>query len=277
MAAEKMLSPKDDQNVPEAVKLLKAIVCLATKADKFDKPDERLRLKDLVLYGAICDGMLGVALELASDLSTIVRRALKSAFILFYMYRRHGTALMPAQSYSDYQRIVKELVIVVAKTQLLVKVDGKARNLHPFQLGTDRQETQFCGVRTLTADRNVDAESLPERLSAEMQIREVFEKNPEWDRGSRRLGTETDDKVNVKSVTGCRDVAFVNLRDCYDGGLHDAIAELNEHDDYDVDLNDFVPEEPGANLLKPRGEHVGVTLSSADQRRACARARGTYQ
>ena len=75
--ADRMLKPKDDQSVPEAVALCRAIVALPQKAATLERPDEKLRATDLALWAAMVDGMLAVALELESDLSSIVRRALQ--------------------------------------------------------------------------------------------------------------------------------------------------------------------------------------------------------
>ena len=66
-----------------------------------------------------------------------------------------------------------------------------------MELGTDRQERQFAGVRCLTHNRAVDMKSLPERLSAEAQMREVYERHPRWEPSSRRFSA-TSDHVNVR-------------------------------------------------------------------------------
>jgi hypothetical protein len=54
-----------------------------------------------VLWGAIVDGLLAIVLDLTSSLSNILRAALKSAAVLFVLYRRHHTKLMPSQLYHD--------------------------------------------------------------------------------------------------------------------------------------------------------------------------------
>ena len=155
------------------------------------------------------------------------RKALKSSFVLLVAFRRHGTALCPSQLYHDFQRTVKDLVLLVAKVQVAVDAGTlHYSKLHCSQIGSDREENLFSDVRTITHDRSVDMSSLGERLSAAMQVREAFAALPHADRGSRRLGNQTDDRVNPKSTTGCRDVKRVDLRACYDGAVADAVAKV---------------------------------------------------
>ena len=270
---KRMLTPSDDQNVPEAVQLLRAILDIRSfPPTNCGDQAARAALPDFVLLGHVIEGMLLLPLDLDHNLDVITRSVLKSGFVLFHLYRRHRIRLMPAQLYHDWQRIVKELVILIAKMQVAARNDGVFDNenvncdFHPFQIGTDRQENQFRLVRTLTHNRNVDAATLPDRLSAVMQISDALEAHPEWDRGSRRLATETDDKINVKSIKGDRDVRCVNLDHCYDGAMRDALSALNAHPHYrHLSLEDFGFDDTiGINLLKPHGNHVGVSTANAN-------------
>jgi hypothetical protein len=163
-----------------------------------------------VLWGEIVDGLLAIVLDLTSSLSKILRVAVKSAAVLFILYRRHRTKLMPSQLYHDTQCIFNDILICVAKMQVALD-DGTLddHDFYSFQPGSDRQEQQFSGVRTLTHQRNVDMIMLAQRLSAQTQMDAVFEEHPDWNRGSRRLGTAVD-HVNTKSTTGCHDVRLVD-------------------------------------------------------------------
>ena len=265
--AERVFTPLDDQSVPEAVACLRALLALPGAAAQIDLgADEKMRVADLTIWAEIAEGMLLIAHDLASDLSTILRKALKSSFVLLVAFRRHGTALCPSQLYHDFQRTVKDLVLLVAKVQVAVDAGTlHYSKLHCSQIGSDREENLFSDVRTITHDRSVDMSSLGERLSAAMQVREAFAALPHADRGSRRLGNQTDDRVNPKSTTGCRDVKRVDLRACYDGAAADAVAVLKSHGAYDtVTLADFRGDGAQFNLLKPHGVHVGVSLGTEE-------------
>ena len=260
------LTPKDDQSVPEAVALLKAILGLKEKT----LPDECLELKsqmqDLILWGDIYEGVMMPAIELKASLTDILKGMSKSAHLMFLVYRRHGTAAMTAQVYHDFQACVKDLYITVGKAQVYLAANViQEDTIHPFQFGSDRQEQQFSGVRCLTHNRAVDMKSLPERLSADGQMRCVFERHPKWERGSRRL-SESSDHINVKSTTGDRSVVGIDLQDAFEDGRAQAITASNAHGEWDgVSQADFANfEERGVTLLKPKGEHVGVTLTAAD-------------
>lgn len=212
-------------------------------------------------------GSLGTGLGLESDLSIIMRDLSKSSHMLFIMYRRHGIALCPAQLYNDFQCTVKDYYVTLAKIKHgFEKGVLASADFHPYQLGTDRQELQFGGVRTLTHDRSVDMQRLPDRLSAATQMEDIFERNPEWKRASRRLSTGANDHINVRSTTGSRSTVDVDVRNCWEGGRADAVAALNAHPAYSVSVQTFIDAaaEPGVTMVRPRGVLVGVKLLSEE-------------
>ena len=129
--------------------------------------------------------------------------------LVFKIYFEHGTKAMPGQLYHDLQRSINDLFQSVARVQS--DPTNKPRRLFTFQLGTDRQEVEFAGVRTENHNRSMTATRLPESLSHELQIRSVFSTNAAFrERGSRRLG-HSNDHVNARSTDGDRDVDVVNL------------------------------------------------------------------
>ena len=130
----KMLTPKDDQNVPEAAKLLRAILSLKDKP----LPDDvtlHMPVHDLILWGEIYNGILMPAIGLHSDLTSILKSMATSAHIMFLVYRRHETKAMTAQVYHDYQACVKDVFIMVAKAQIHLEAGTiQEETLHPFQV-----------------------------------------------------------------------------------------------------------------------------------------------
>lgn len=208
------------------------------------------------------------AIELVRDLSGILRATSKSAHMFLLMYRRHGTALCSAQLFNDYQCCAKDLFATVAKTQI-GNAEGviSSWDFHPYHAGSDRQEQQFSGVRTITHDRSVNLMRLCDRLGAVTQLEDVFERRPELKRQSRRLSIHANDRINVHSTIGCRSTKDVMLRSCWEGGRSDAIAALNSHSAYSgVSLGSFAAAgtEPGVTMVRPHGVRVGVTLSAEE-------------
>ena len=130
----KMLTPKDDQNVPEAVRLLRAIKSLKDKP----LPDDatlHMPVHDLILWGEIYNGILMPAIGLESDLKSILKSMATSAHVMFLVYRRHETKSMTAQVYHDYQACVKDVFIMVAKAQIHLEAGTiQEETLHPFQV-----------------------------------------------------------------------------------------------------------------------------------------------
>ena len=118
------------------------------------------------------DGFLDLALDLKKDLNVIMRGASKASHMCFEIYRKYGTKPMQGQLYHDSQQIFSDLYQNVARRQVDSTI--KCRNAHTFQLGTDRQEVEFGGVRTENHNRSMTASRLPESLAHELEIREVY-------------------------------------------------------------------------------------------------------
>ena len=143
---------------------------------------------------------------------------------------------------------------------------NKQRRLFTFQLGTDRQEAEFAGVRTENHDRSMTCTRLPESLSHELQIRSVFSTNAAFrERGSRRLG-HSNDHVNARSTDGDRDVDVVNLLAEWNLGRADAVAALTVHPAYvNVSEGTFTAlAGAGHTMMRPHKKRVGVKLPAAE-------------
>ena len=261
-----MLTPKDDQNVAEAVKFLETLRMLKDSPEPLNVL-HRAAWKDLVLWGEAVDGVLMPMIDLNAPLSKILRAVSKTAHLLFLMFRRHKTALCPAQFYHDYMKTAKDLFITVAKIKIgFASGTYASRDFNTFQAGTDRQEVDFATVRTLTHDRSVGIGQLQDRLSAAAQLCDVYERRPELHRGSRRLSASSD-HINVKSTNGSRSVEDVDLHSCWEGGCADAISSFHNHPSWQcVSLQSYrdAAAEPGVSMVRPFGAVVGVTVPADD-------------
>jgi len=231
-------------------------------------PDEKVGLQhvltDLQLWAEAMDGMLDLALDLKKNLNVIMRGASKVAHMVIKIYFDHGTKPMPGQLYHDLQRSINNLFQSVARVQS--DPTNKPRRLFTFQLGTDRQEVEFAGVRTENHNRSMTATRLPESLSHELQIRSVFSTNAAFrERGSRRLG-HSNDHVNARSTDGDRDVDVVNLLAEWNLGRADAVAALTVHPAYvNVSEGTFTAlAGAGHTMMRPHKKRVGVKLPAAE-------------
>ena len=262
--AERLLTPDDDQGVPGAVKLMRAIRALIGKCLPDEKAGLQHVLTDLQLWAEAMDGILDLALDLKKNLNIIMRGASKVAHMVFKIYFDHGIKAMPGQLYHDLQRSINNLFQSVARVQS--DPTNKPRRLFTFQLGTDRQEVEFAGVRTENHDRSMTATRLPESLSHELQIRSVFSTNVAFrERGSRRLG-HSNDHINVRSTGGDRDVDVVNLLAEWNLGRADAVAALTVHPAYvNVSEGTFTAlAVAGHTMMRPHKKRVGVKLPAAE-------------
>ncbi|KJA13990.1 hypothetical protein HYPSUDRAFT_150902, partial [Hypholoma sublateritium FD-334 SS-4] len=143
------------------------------------------------------------------------------------LHLKHGTACLTGALYADSQAVVKNIVFITARLQIM---DG---NLTFFiiQEGTDRLEGLFGDTRTQDHSRNFDIKQLCEKLSIATLIDGAFERNPELDRGHRRLsilGTLGIDHINPKSWKGDTHVGNVDLHIQWENGRQKAINLLRE-------------------------------------------------
>ena len=63
---------------------------------------------------------------------------------------------------------------------------------------------------------------MEERITAGIQVADVFELYPQWDRGSRRLSGDVKDHVNPEPWEGSTSALGVNVSTCWLAGAVDA-------------------------------------------------------
>jgi hypothetical protein len=137
-----------------------------------------------------------------------------------------------------------------------------------MSLGTDRLEHVFGDCQTLDHARNFDAQQLPEKLSVATLINSVMERNPDLDKGHRRLSLKNAmgiDHVNPKSWEGKVCVGDVNLKENWDKGRKKAENILQKFYRYKFNFEQEFSS-PQYDLLRPTGSYVGVRETLDDAR-----------
>ena len=133
------------------------------------------------------------------------------SFLAAAMQIKHGSACLTHALYADTQATVKNIIFTLAQMQ---NIDSNLP-LHILLEGTDRLEGLFGDCQTQDHARNFDLEQLSGKLGVATLINIVMERNPELDRGHRRLSLKDAmgiDHVNPRSWTGSVRVGDVDIK-----------------------------------------------------------------
>jgi hypothetical protein len=131
-------------------------------------------------------------------------------------------------------------------------------------------EGVFSNVRTQDHNCNADVLQFGQKLSAAAEINATFERNPDLDRGHRRLNlqdAEGIDHVNPASWKGNVEVGMVNLEHEWKAGQEDANQLLTEyfgpaaHVDFPALFSSSK-----IDLLRPLGSYIGSKVEPGDER-----------
>ncbi|KAF8884807.1 hypothetical protein BD779DRAFT_1442856, partial [Infundibulicybe gibba] len=263
--AQELMNPADKQNVPKAVSLIQELLRLADLPVPL-APNEARRRKSIIFIAKALGFFLLPFISIDMDLASQVRHLSAYAHLTAAMYLKHGLSFITGALYADSQAIIKDIVFTIARLQ------GIDQNI-PYYIihaGTDRLEGVFSDVRTQDHSRNFDALQLAQKLSVSAEINATFERNPDLDRGHRRLAL-TDakgiDHVNPRSWTGNVRVGDVDLVSTWEQGRDMANHLLVDEFD-DSKQVDFVAifSQPDIDLLRPTGTYVGSQYSPDDDR-----------
>jgi hypothetical protein len=90
------------------------------------------------------------------------------------------------------------------------------------------------------------------------QIKEIFQRHPDWDRTSRKLN-KSFDHWNTRSWSGCTKTSIVNLGRCWGMGANAAKVVLRRHNLYSEEEVDFegISGDGDIDLMRPNGVLVG--------------------
>lgn len=267
--ARQLLDPADKQNVPKAVKLIQNLLRLKMPDVRLPSLPPTLHRRRIICFLAEVFGLFTLPfIDVKMSLSVQIRSLAAYAHLLAVMWIQHGTRFITGALYADSQAIIKNIVISIARLQ---QVD---ENL-PFYIifeGTDRLEGVFSACRTQDHARNFDILQLAEKLSIGALVQSIFERNPDLDRGHRRLtlkDADGIDHVNPHSWQGNVRVGDVELEAEWVQGRDEANRLLVSYFGASARVNFEALLRHGGgdrDLLRPAGTYVGSEYQPDDAR-----------
>jgi hypothetical protein len=263
--SQSLLYPTDRQNVPMAVSLIQHLLQVHSLPLPSD-PGLRTAREKVNFMSEMLGCFVLPFITVTMTLSMQLESLSKYSHLAAAMFVKHGLACITGALYADSQSIVKNIFLTVARLQVI----DKELCFYLLMEGTDRLENLFCECRTQDHSRNFDIEQLSQKLSVATLINATFERNPDLNRGHRKLnlqGAIGIDRINPQSWEGNTCVGKVNLQNEWDSGREKAFTTMRTF----LGLN-FAPDlvgifsQPEHDILRPAGEYVGVKSTADDAR-----------
>ena len=260
-----LLDALDKQNVPKAVSLIQHLIQLKTLPEPENPTNSKHRnvINFIANFlGSFVLPFIDIEMTLENQLVSLIKFAHLAAFLQV----QHGSSCLTGALYSDTQAVVKNIIFTIARLKLI------SPELEFFILleGTERLEMLFGDCRTQDHARNFDIEQLAGKLAVASLINAAFEKNPDLDRGHRRLNLKDAlgvDHINPRSWEGDCRVGSVNLKFVWETGRDAANQALESSFGPSARCN-FFAMFSGANcdLLRPGGKYIGIKETADDLR-----------
>ncbi|KAJ7273135.1 hypothetical protein C8J57DRAFT_1063442 [Mycena rebaudengoi] len=264
--AKILLDPEDKQNVPKAIALIQEMHALRDLPIP-QNPSERKIRHALNFHAEFMGYFIFPFIDVKQSLSQQIRSLSTYAHLCTAMHLKHGTAFLTNPLFADSQMIVRCIIITTARLQVINP------NLKFFIIldGTDRLEIVFCDTRTMNHSSNYDLEQLVQKLATGALINATFQRNPDLDRGHRKLklsGALGIDHINPASWEGDPLVGRVNIPLQYDLGSDDANHVLEKYFRPEARINwkEHFGKSENYDHLRPLGDYIGTSLSSSDLR-----------
>ncbi|KAJ7661525.1 hypothetical protein DFH06DRAFT_1089043 [Mycena polygramma] len=263
--AEQLLDPSDKQNVPKATGLIQQLDKVQHLTLTISPTASRTR-RAVVFFSKVLSFFVFPFITVEMSLSEQVESLSTYAFLAAALEIKHGSSCFTGPLYYDSQATVKNIIFTIAKMQLL----NPNLKFYIILEGTDRLEVVFSDCRTQDHARNFDVDQLAGKLAVGALINAAFQRNPDLDRGHRRLklsGALGIDHVNPKSWKGNARVGDVDLPKCWAAGLIRANNLLEGYfgPDGRVDFAERFSDGQ-CDLLRPLGKYVGLDPKHDDQR-----------
>lgn len=249
------LNPKDKQNVKSATSFLLAFIegCRGGKYPYSLKPLEN----ELNMLADIFDGLLHFFVFSDVSIGEQITKVGKSAYLLYHLYQKHKTSLMPSQLYHDLQATFIDFLFCCAKSKELCPSEP----FYSVQNGSDSAERWFGNVRLVYKGSNftaLDMVNAARSTSAADMILTV--KHPEWNSSSRvqrRLNLDYSnpsiwqaDKLTLEDV---------NIKACWKSGLYQALGMISPEE-----AEKFERSETTLRCPIKSGVVVGVKAENSD-------------
>lgn len=244
--AMRLLYPDDPQDVPRAIKLMRAVTRLGridptvppyTEPGQIPDVDAYIDFETIGMLGDLFHNLLEPFVNPTLSLSQQVIHLSTFAHLLYSFYRSHRRSFMPNQLYYNSQTLIKNVIFCIAKQQ---RLDASQPFFLP-DVGDDPIELLFaflcmCGGHNSA----LNYKQAIDRLRAARDIGGVYSRNPELRHGHRRLNlsrTEHLDHMHRGMWSGDILSRNVNLRACWLKGCDTAISILSKSptftEDYD--------------------------------------------
>ena len=256
-----LLSPKDPQDVPRAIKLLSRTAEIANIDVSNLNPSERATHHALALIGAMLHALVEPFINPTLSLSVQITSLVTFSHILCALFQKHESDFMPLHLYSDLQCMVRTAIFRVAHTKIL----DPARKVFLCLLGDDVLEVLFGRVRMIGAHSpNVAADELRDRIGSTLRLDCIFQDNPAWERRPERLKMQRSrdvDHLTPPYWTGELSASSCNLSACWADGVKKAEEILSKHG-CPVNFAEvfFDSHRRGVDILRPKGgKYPGIS------------------
>ncbi|KAF6751796.1 hypothetical protein DFP72DRAFT_815971 [Ephemerocybe angulata] len=252
---EALLSPKDAQDVPRAIKLLS----LMGDIPKIDRdgmnPSEIQTHSALSILGEMLEALVEPFINPEFTISQQITSLSKFAFLLCAIFLQHNTSFMPSHLYSDLQCMVRTAIFRVAHTKIL----DPERQVLLCELGDDCLEVLFGCVRMIGGHApNVSPDVFCHRVGAAVRLRRIFEIYRHWEMKARRLmlkRTRDADHLSPRNWKSELRAISCDLLKCWIDGMEQAMATLTRYGCDSIDFRAYFRNWriTGYDLLRPRG------------------------
>ncbi len=221
-----LLNPKDHQNVPAAVDLLRILA--EFESMEFEDPLKQVVVNEFQILSYIAENFLNIFTNTAISLLDQLISVSRVAHTLLFVFRKHKTNFLTTDLYQDLQSTLQCFYLATMQFQK----DSSDENVYLYQLGTDELERLFSTVRTITHAKNCDFLELTQRLDAAFQIESVYQNAPHLRGCKDRLATKArvvNDHSSVYDWNGELKVHNLQLQTLWKLGLNNSLDFLTEH------------------------------------------------
>lgn len=262
-----LLSPKDAQDVPRAIKLLNLMADLRNLDSSELDPSEQKTHSALSLLGELLEALVEPFINPELSISQQITSLVKFAHILCALFLKHETAFMPHHLYSDLQCMVRTAIFRVGHTMLL---DPQLK-IFLCLLGDDVLEVLFGRVRMIGGHSpNVDVDEFRNRCASAIRLDGIFETYPSWERRPNRLQLKRSrdaDHLTPRHWKGELRAVTCDLLTCWKIGVAQAETVLKKagFDSIDFETHFHNWHKRGVDLLRPAGGKYPGISSQVDR------------